>query len=120
MNNSDAAFTLFISMCFVDGDWQNTEGDQALSSLAQLGLAPTENGSEIMKKLMAGDQTLLFDAGQQVSGWSTKEKLAMVTEMSKVAHADNDFDEKEMRFIVLFGSMWGIEKDDLLNATFSR
>jgi uncharacterized tellurite resistance protein B-like protein len=120
MNNSDAAFTLFMSMCFADGDWHDTEGNQAFGSLTNLGLNRPENPGEIIKKLADGDSEILFEAGQQVSGWSTKEKLAMVTEMSRVAHADNDFDEKEMKFIVLFGSMWGIEKDDLLNATFAR
>lgn len=120
MNNSDAAFTLFLAMGLVDGDFQNNEGDQALSSLGKLGLGLPDNPGTIVKRVAANDTDLLFAAGKHVSDWSTKEKLAMVTEMSRVAHADNDFDESEMKFIVLFASMWGLEKDSVLEATFNR
>ena len=118
MNDSKAAFALLHFLTLADGKWVEAEGEQVLLSLANLNLTFNSSDAEDVGKIRSAE-CLMAASLHIAEKWSEDSKLALLKELSRVAHADGTFDENEMKFVAMFSCTWGLPQEEVLKALFS-
>ena len=111
LTDNEIAYSLLSLMVQADRKIDKSEALQMVLSMKNLGFGmPSEEFNE---------SNQFANAVERSQEWAQGQKEAMLKELVRVAKADGEIAEAEVKLIILLGVSWGISADDMTSMLVS-